>query len=169
MTEKPLQDYIVPFGRTCWGCGGENPHGLRIKSFREGGEVVCTWLPEPHHMAAPGVVNGGVIATLIDCHSAMAATDAAYRAEGRELGTAPRLVYFTASIHVNYLRPTPLEGPLTLRAHATEVAGRRVVVACSLFAAGVETANGETVFVRPREMDGAGPAPGAEAGGDPKK
>ena len=127
MSERPLQDYIEPFGKTCFGCGGENAHGFRIKSFREGGEVVCTWRPEPHHMAAPGVVNGGVLATLIDCHSAITATDAAYRAAGRELGSAPLMVYVTASLTVNYVRPTPLGGPLTLRAHAQEVAGRRGV------------------------------------------
>ncbi len=155
MTEKPLQDFVLPFGETCYGCGGRNPRGFRIKSFRAGEEVVCTWQPESHHMAGPGVVNGGVIATLLDCHSAAAATEAAYRAEGRELGTPPLMVYVTASLTVNYLRPTPLGGPLNLRARATEVAGRRVVVACSLFAEGVETANDKGVFVRLRE-EGAG-------------
>ena len=159
MTEKPLQDYIVPFGQTCYGCGGENPHGFRIKSFREGEEVVCTWQPQAHHIAAPGVVNGGVIATLIDCHSAMTATDAAYRAEGRALGSAPLMVYVTASLRVNYLQPTPLAGPLVLRARATEVAGRKITVTCSLLAGGRETANGGGTFVRLQEGKMPGSAP----------
>jgi acyl-coenzyme A thioesterase PaaI-like protein len=148
MSEKPLQQFVVPFGRTCYGCGSENERGFRIQSFLEGEEVVCTWRPEAHHIAGPGFINGGVIATLIDCHTGAAATAAGYRGEGREPGTAPQLTYVTASLHVNYLRPTPAGVPLTLRARAGEVQGRRVVVACSLFADGVETANGESVFVR---------------------
>lgn len=148
MTEKPLQDFVLPFGRTCFGCGSENPHGFRLQSFREGDEVVATWQPQPHHVAGPGVISGGVLATLMDCHTGATATEAAYRAEGRTIGEPPLLTLVTASLHVNYLRPTPLAGPLTLRARATAVEGRRVVVACTLWAEGQETANAEAVYVR---------------------
>jgi len=148
MTEKPLQEHVLPFGRTCYGCGSENPRGLRLQSFREGEEIVATWQPQPHHVSGPGVISGGGLATLMDCHTCAAATEAGYRAEGRAMGEPPLLTYVTASLHVNYLRPTPLAGPLTLRAHVTAMEGRRVVVACTLWAEGEETANAEAVYVR---------------------
>ena len=143
-----LQDRMLPFGRTCFGCGGENEHGLRIKSFVEGDEVVCDFDPEPWHIAAPGFINGGVVATLLDCHSAAAAVHAAYQAEGREVGSAPDLFYVTATLKVDYLRPTPSGKRLHLRASSTGVEGRKSNVVCSLLADGVETARAETVFVR---------------------
>ncbi len=143
-----FQDHLLPFGKSCFGCGQQNDHGLRIRSHWEGEEGVCHWTPQAWHMAGEGILCGGVIATLIDCHSACTATAAAYRAEGREIGSLPRLVYVTASLRVDYLRPTPLNGELELRARVKEIAGRRITIACSLSAAGTQTARSEAVFVR---------------------
>jgi acyl-coenzyme A thioesterase PaaI-like protein len=148
MSEDPFQARLRPFGQTCFGCGQDNPQGLRIRSFWEGEEAVCRWRPQPWHMAQPGIVNGGVIATLIDCHCASTASAAAYRAEGRPLGSEPALVYVTASLRVDYLKPTPMDAELELRARVRGEQGRRFTLDCSLFAAGQETARGEVVMVR---------------------
>ncbi len=148
---KPLQADLRPFGEVCFGCGQNNSHGLRIQSRWEGEEAVCDWAAEPHHMSAPGVLNGGVIATLIDCHCGSAAIAAAYRAEGRPLGSAPAIVMLTGSLTVEYLRPTPLDAPVRLRAKLTELTPRKAVLTCSLTSGGTETARGVVVMVRPRE------------------
>jgi acyl-coenzyme A thioesterase PaaI-like protein len=150
MAERPIQDFVEPFGRTCWGCGQQNAHGFRIRSFWRGEEAVCTWRPEPHHNAAPGVLNGGVIATLMDCHCACVAISAAYRAEGREMGSHPAIVMVTGSLHVDYLRPTPMDGAVELRARVKEITARKAVLTCALLAGGIETARGEVVMVRAR-------------------
>jgi acyl-coenzyme A thioesterase PaaI-like protein len=147
MQPPALQDHIRPFGQTCWGCGQANDHGLRIRSHWEGEEGVCRWTPEPHHVAGPGFLNGGIIATILDCHMAITATAHAYREAGRELGADPALVYVTASLRVDYLKPTPIAGPVELRARVTAQSARKITVACRLLSGGQETARGEAVFV----------------------
>jgi acyl-coenzyme A thioesterase PaaI-like protein len=148
MKREAIQDRWPEIGTQCWGCGRNNPHGLQIKSYWENDEVVCTWQPKGYHLAFPGVLNGGIIATLIDCHSLNTAVAAAYRAAGREMGSDPLLGYVTGSLHVNYLRPTPMEKPVTLRAHVKAMSDSKIIVACSLFADGKECATGEVVAVR---------------------
>lgn len=147
MESPVLQDQIRPFGQTCFGCGQENTHGLRIQSRWEGDEVVCRWAPQPWHVAGPGFLNGGVIATIMDCHMGVAATADAYREAGRPLGSDPQLVYVTATLRVDYLKPTPVDDPVELRARVTERSGRKHTVVCSLHAGGQETARAEAVFV----------------------
>ena len=150
-TPVPLQTYALPFGEVCYGCGANNSHGMRIQSFWEGDEAVCTWTPKEHHMAAPGLLNGGVIATLIDCHGACAAMAAVYKAEGRAPGSSPRIIMVTGSLHVDYLKPTPLAAPVKLRAWITAQTSRKVEVECSVSSGGVETARGRVVMVRKQE------------------
>jgi acyl-coenzyme A thioesterase PaaI-like protein len=147
---KPLQAYARPFGETCYGCGANNVRGLRIESHWDGDEAVCTWQPAEHHMSKPGILNGGVIATLMDCHCACAAIAAAYRAEGRGPGSAPDIVMVTGSLRVEYLKPTPLAGPVRLRARVAELTERKAVLECSLWAGELETARGQVVMIRPR-------------------
>jgi acyl-coenzyme A thioesterase PaaI-like protein len=133
----------------CWGCGQSNDHGLKIKSYWLGDEAVCTWEPEEYHAAGPqNVVNGGIIATLIDCHSACTAMAAAYQAEGREIGSEPHIWCATARLQVTYLRPTPLDGPISLRARVKEMGERKILVGCSVSAGGEECARGEVLAVR---------------------
>ena len=146
MKSPVLQDHILPFGQTCFGCGQGNDQGLRIQSRWEGEEGICRWTPQPWHHSAPGILAGGVIATLMDCHMGVTATVHAYRAAGRELGSAPPLLYVTANLHVDYLRPTPL-GAVELRARVTSREGRKLHMACSLFAGEQETARGTALFV----------------------
>jgi acyl-coenzyme A thioesterase PaaI-like protein len=146
--QRAIQDQFLR-NNYCWGCGRENDHGLKIKSYWLGEEAVCTWVPNPWHAAGPqNVVNGGIIATLIDCHSACTAMAAAYEAEGREIGSEPQIWCATASLQVTYLRPTPLGEPLCLRARVGEMGERKIHVTCSVCAGGQECARGEVVAVR---------------------
>jgi acyl-coenzyme A thioesterase PaaI-like protein len=133
----------------CYVCGPENPEGLQIKSYWHGDEAVCIYQPRPAFMAGPRhVLNGGVIATLIDCHSACTAIAALYKAEGRPIGSDPIIWCVTASMQVDYLRPTPIAAPVTLRARVESTEGKRTTVACSLSSGGIETARGRVVAVR---------------------
>ena len=148
MQEKAFQDYYPDYFSHCYGCGRLNPDGLQIKSHWEGEESVCQYQPRLYHTAIPGFVYGGLIASLIDCHSTGTAAAAAYRAEGREMDSDPPLRFLTASLHVNYLRPTPIEGPLQVRAKVKEIKGRKVVITSELIAGGEVCATGEVVAVQ---------------------
>jgi len=143
---KAIQD-AIPHNR-CWGCGTLNPRGLQIKSYPEGDETVCRFQPSPDHMAGPRhVLNGGIIATVIDCHTVCTAIAAAYRAAGREVGSEPHIWCVTASMKIDYLAPTPIEGPVELRARVRETRGRKHVVECTLSAGGRACARAEVVAV----------------------
>jgi len=146
--EPAFQDLYPDDVARCFGCGRLNPHGHRIRSFWDGEESVCSFTPEPYHTAIPGFVYGGLIASLIDCHSTGTAAAAAARAEGRALDSNPPFRYVTASLHVDYLRPTPLGPPLTVRGRVKEIRGRKVVVEATLSALGEVCARGEVVAVR---------------------
>ena len=142
MTKKAFQDYYSDHVSHCYGCGRLNEHGLKIKSYWDGDETVCTFHPMSYHIAIPGFVYGGLIASLIDCHSTGTAAAAAYRAEGREMGTAPELRYVTASLHVDYLKPTPIDALINLRSKVKEIKGRKVVVTTTLTVKGEICARG---------------------------
>ncbi len=148
MTSKAFQDYYPDDLSHCYGCGRLNPDGLQIKSRWEGEEAVCTYTPRPYHTAIPGYVYGGLIASLIDCHSTGTASAAAHREAGREMGTDPAMRFLTAALHVNYLKPTPIDVPLEVRATVKEVKGRKVVIVSRLLAAGQICATGEVVAVQ---------------------
>jgi acyl-coenzyme A thioesterase PaaI-like protein len=148
MTQKAFQDYYPDSLSYCYGCGRLNEHGLQIKSHWEGDETVCVFEPRPYHMAIPGYVYGGLIASLIDCHGTGTAAAAAYRAEGRAMDTEPPFRFVTASLHVDYLRPTPLGVPLEVRGRVKEIKGRKVVVTATLSAEGELCARGEVVAVQ---------------------
>ncbi|MEK7783862.1 MAG: PaaI family thioesterase [Chloroflexota bacterium] len=148
MTQKAFQDYYPDQLAHCYGCGRLNEHGLQIKSYWDGDESVCIFRPGPYHTAIPGYVYGGLIASLIDCHSTGTASAAAYRAQGREMDTDPPLRFLTASLHVDYVRPTPIDGLLEVRARVKEIKGRKVVITSTLSAGGEVCARGEVVTVQ---------------------
>jgi acyl-coenzyme A thioesterase PaaI-like protein len=147
MSGKAFQDYYPDEVSHCYGCGRLNEYGLQIKSYWDGEETLCIFHPRPYHMAVPGYVYGGLIASLIDCHGTATAAAAKYRAEGRAMDTDPPLRYVTASLHVDFLRPTPL-GPLEIRGTVKEIKGRKVVVGATLSAGGEVCARGEVVAVQ---------------------
>ena len=148
MTQKAFQEYYPDDLSHCYGCGTLNAHGLQIKSYWDGDESVCVYTPRPHHTAIPGIVYGGLIASIIDCHSTGTAAAAKYREENRAMGTMPPLRFVTASLHVDYLLPTPIDGPLEIRGKVKEVKGRRVIVEAQLIAGGKVCAKGEVVAVQ---------------------
>jgi len=158
MDQKAFQDYYPDELSYCYGCGRLNEHGLQIKTYWDGEETVSVFQPRPYHIAIPGYVYGGLIASLIDCHGTGTAAAAAYRAQGRAMDTEPELRFLTASLHVDYLRPTPLGVPLEVRAAVKEVKGRKVVVAATVSAEGEICARGEVVAVQMPEhlMPGGG-------------
>jgi acyl-coenzyme A thioesterase PaaI-like protein len=145
--ELAFQDYYPDDYAVCYGCGRLNEHGYQIKTHWEGEETVTRYLPQPHHTSVPGYVYGGMIASLIDCHSTGTAAAAGYRAEGRSMDSLPALRYVTASLHVDYLRPTPLGVPLEVRGRIKEISSRKVVVESTLSANGEVCARGEVVAV----------------------
>ena len=147
MDEQAFQDAFSE--NHCWGCGPLNPHGLQIKSYWSGDEAICTWQPQSYHSSGPQhILNGGIIAVLMDCHCVWTAVAAAYRAEGRAMTSEPLLYYATASLQVTYLRPTPIAGPVVARARITSMTERKTLLACSLSSGGEECARGELVAVR---------------------
>ncbi|GAB6270690.1 MAG: PaaI family thioesterase [Smithellaceae bacterium] len=148
MTKKAFQDYYPEDLSHCHGCGRLNEEGLQIKSYWDGEESVCIYTPKHYHTAIPGYVYGGLIASLIDCHSTGTAAAAKYKEENRDMDTLPPLRFVTASLHVDYLLPTPLGVPLEIRGKVKMIKGRRVVVESRLLAEGKICAQGEVVAVQ---------------------
>ena len=146
--QKAFQDYYPENVSHCYGCGRLNESGLQIKSYWDGDETVCTFTPRPYHIAIPGYVYGGLIASLIDCHGTGTASAAAYREAGRPMGSEPPFRFVTASLQVDYLRPTPMGVPLEIRGRVQEVKGRKVVVSATVTANGVVCARGQVVAVQ---------------------
>lgn len=149
--DQAFQDFYPDEVAHCYGCGRLNPAGLHVRSFWEGDEAVCRHDPGPHHMAVPGYVYGGFIASVIDCHGCGTAAAAMYRAQGRSMDSQPPLRFVTASLHVDYLRPTPLGVTLEVRARVKELTGRKVVVEETLLAAGEVCARGVVIAVQAPE------------------
>ena len=148
MTDKAFQDYYPDELSHCYGCGRLNAHGLQIKSYWDKDESIALFQPEEKHMAVPGFVYGGLIASLIDCHCTGTAAAAVYRKQGRAMDTDPAVRFVTASLHVDYLAPTPLASPLEIRGIVTEVSTKKVVVEARVLAEGKICATGKVVAVR---------------------
>ena len=148
MESRSFQDYYPDYLAHCHGCGRLNPAGHRIRSFWEGDESVCRFTPKPEHTSVPGYVYGGLLASLIDCHGTGTAAAAGYRAENRAMDTLPPLRYLTASLHVDYLKPTPLGVTLEVRGKVSEISGRKVTIDEWILANGVTTVKGRVVAVQ---------------------
>ena len=147
MTERlGLQERYAPHN-ACFGCGPANPKGLRIRSLETGddplGEVLCTFQPERHHEAFEGILNGGIIGTLLDCHSNWTASWHLMVLRG--LDRPPCTV--TADFHVRMKRPTPSGGPVAIRARVTQSEGDWVTVEAEIKTEGKVTATCTGRFV----------------------
>ncbi len=143
--EKSIQEIYSPDG-ICFGCGPKNEKGLRIRSFTDGDEFVAEWRAEPHHEALPGVLNGGIIGALLDCHSNWAA---AYHLM-KKAGADQAACTVTAEFHVKLFRPTPSDALITLKARVVESTENRAVVEAELIANGkiCDTCRGTFVAVK---------------------
>jgi len=151
--ERAFQDTYPDDLAWCYGCGRLNAEGLHLQTYWDGEETVATFTPRPYHIAIPGYVYGGLIASLIDCHATGTAAAATARARGIALDTDPSLRFVTASLRVEYLKPSPLGVPLEIRGRVSEMSGRKVVVTATVTAAGQVTARGEVISVQiPEEM-----------------
>jgi acyl-coenzyme A thioesterase PaaI-like protein len=143
---ESLQDTYAPDNR-CFGCGPANEKGLRIKSRDEGDEVVADWRPQPHHEAFEGILNGGIVGALLDCHSNWTA---AYHFMKKSGADSPPCTV-TADFHVKLTRPTPMDQALKLRAHVVDSTENRAVVDATLEANGKVTATCRGTFVAVKE------------------
>ena len=142
MSEQSVQERYAP-ENICFGCGPANPKGLRIRSFEEGDTLIADWMPEPHHQAFPGALNGGIVGALLDCHSNWCA--ALHLKKRRGSGELPSTV--TAEYSVKMMAPTPSTTSLRLRARVIESSDRKAVIEASLESEGRVTATCRGVFV----------------------
>ena len=110
-----FQDHYPENLSHCYGCGSQNPHGHQIKTEWECDETVTRFRPEPFHTSVPGFAYGGLIASLIDCHSTASAAAAMYHQEGRSMDSLPAFRFVTGSLHVDFLKPTPIDEELVIR------------------------------------------------------
>lgn len=159
-----LQDLAAPHC-VCYGCGSAHPRGLHIKSYwhADGMHVVATHTPDADFNGWPGLVYGGLIAMLVDCHSNWTAMAYHYRAEGRAPDSKPRIDCVTGNLGVKYLKPTPLGVPLRLRARVDGDVGLKTRVLCKVYAGDVLTALGDSIFVRVDTAQLAATALGGQA------
>jgi len=148
MNSKYVQDFYPEDFAQCYGCGRLNEFGHQIKTYWEGDETVTKFTPKPYHTALPGYVYGGLLASLIDCHGTGTAALAAFKNENRDVDTLPPFRFVTASLQVDYLKPTPIGIELEIRGKVIEIKGRKVVSEISLFANGIETVRGKVIAVQ---------------------
>jgi acyl-CoA thioesterase FadM len=142
--QTPMQDLIKVH---CYGCGALNERGLQIKSYWAGDEVVCAWRPRAEHIGHPGVLYGGLIAAVVDCHCIWTAAAYAYRRAGRAMEGRFDYAFVTAALRIDYRKPVPIEQAVELRARETEFSARKSVVRCSVTSRGVVCAEAEVVAV----------------------
>lgn len=150
-----FQDHYPENVAHCYGCGRLNKHGHQIRTEWDGDETVTRYAPRPYETSVPGFAYGGLVASLIDCHSTGTAAAAMYRKEGRDLNTLPAFRFVTGSLHVDYIKPTPIDGPIEIRGRVKEIKGRKVIVETWVLAGGIITARGEVVAVQMPESFGA--------------
>ncbi len=141
--DPSLQERYAP-SNACWGCGPANAEGLRIRSFAQGDEVVAEWMPRQKYEAFPGVLNGGIIGTLLDCHCNWTAAWHLMRANPKQ-DSPPCTV--TADYAIKLLRPTPTSGPVFLAAKVVESTKDRATVEGTLTAGGKVCATCRGTFV----------------------
>lgn len=144
---RAIQD-LLPENH-CYGCGPDNPEGMQIKSYFDGEESVCEYMPRPSQCAGPvQFLYGGTIASLIDCHSVCTAIAHQYRTENRDVGAGEHIWCVTGRLDVSYLAPTPIDRPVRLIATIVESAGRKTTLKCTLYSDGEPKAEGTVVAIR---------------------
>ncbi len=141
-----FQDHMPE--NVCFGCGIHNPDGLHIKSYWDGEEAVCNWESQEKFHGWANLLNGGIIATIIDCHCMCTAMAHSYKLEGRSLDSEPEYRYATGTLNIKYLKPTPNDKLLQLRATVIEVKGKKTVLECGLYSEGVKTVEAQAIAIR---------------------
>jgi acyl-coenzyme A thioesterase PaaI-like protein len=142
MSDACLQELYSPRGG-CFGCGPANPQGLHLRSFVQGPEIVASWQPQEKYQAFPGILNGGIIGTLLDCHSNWTAAWHLMQMAGL---SQPHCTV-TANYAVKLHRPTPLDAPVELVARIAESASDRATIEAVLTSGGRTCASCRGTFV----------------------
>jgi len=141
-----IQDTYPEDVAHCYGCGRLNDVGHQIKTRLEGDHTVTRFTPESYHTAIPGYTYGGIVASIIDCHSTGSAAIFAMQAAGKEVGSEEAPRFLTAHLEVDYLLPTPI-AEMVLVGRLVELKGRKVIVETELSVDGTVTARGSAVLV----------------------
>lgn len=144
--EKSLQEAYAPKS-ICFGCGPANDKGLRIRSFEENSEYLAEWKSEDHHEAFPGMLNGGIIGSLLDCHSNWTAAHFLMKKNGKD---APDCTV-TANYSIKLLRPTPSDALIHLKARVVESTDTSATVEAELIANDKVCATCKGLFVIVKE------------------
>lgn len=129
-----IQESLYPT-LTCFGCGHANPDGFHLRSYREGDTTVASFTPRPEHDNGFGFLNGGIISTVLDCHSAAVVMWEADR-RGWTADEGAPAPFITAGLEVRFVRPTPLGPPVSLRAEPVDLSEASIVVSAALVADG---------------------------------
>jgi acyl-coenzyme A thioesterase PaaI-like protein len=142
----PIQDQLGE--QPCWGCGPNSPSGLRIKSYWRGDHAVSNWQPERDHVGWPDILNGGILAAVVDCHCIATAIADASQLEAL-FSLSPRPIGFaTASLSIQYLSPVPIAAPVSLDARILDRQGRKTRVSCSVTSNTTLCATAEVLAIR---------------------
>jgi acyl-coenzyme A thioesterase PaaI-like protein len=145
---KAIQDDYPDDFAWCYGCGRLNEAGHHFRTGWHGEQTKTIYTPLPEHKAIPGFVYGGLIASLIDCHGTGSAALALHRKNGHEVGdeaVPPRFV--TASLKVDFIKPTPDGVPLIAMGRVTEIHPKKWKVDTEVFANDTMVARGEVIAV----------------------
>lgn len=149
MSKLSFQDYYNENFSYCYRCGKLNENGFKLKSYWEGEHTIAHFKPKPYHTGGyPGFVYGGLIAAILDCHGNGTAAAAAYKAENRGHDTLPNIRFVTASLNINFLKPTPMGKVLDLRGDILEVTNKKVIMKLSVSVEGNTTVEATMVAVR---------------------
>jgi acyl-coenzyme A thioesterase PaaI-like protein len=143
---KAFQTFYSDEFSHCYGCGTKNKLGNQLKTYWDGDNTISKFTPKPEHTALPGFVYGGLIASLIDCHSTGSGSAALYRHQKSKARIYPRCV--TASLKIEYLKPTPIDCTLELKGTIKEIKGRKAIIITDVIAKGEICAKGEVVVVQ---------------------
>jgi acyl-coenzyme A thioesterase PaaI-like protein len=147
MESEYFQDHIPH--NNCYGCGPANAQGLKLKSRWQGDAALAIFTPQPWHAAGPEqFLNGGIMATLVDCHCICTAIADCYRREQRVIGSEPNIWCVTASLKIDYLKPVSIDRSVMLRASIVDVSGKKTRLVCDLLSGEQECARGEVLAIR---------------------
>ena len=148
MQTGKLQEYFGEYGKACFGCGPENPHGIGLVTHQEGEEGV-TRLEVPTHLQGwPGILQGGIIAVLMDCTVTSLAYAKVCQAAGLPPGHPDTPLFVTVNFNIDYLKPTPVGRAIELRARVEEMTERKLTASCTVTLDGQKTAEGRAIMVQ---------------------
>lgn len=152
MNQPAFQDLFPEILSHCFGCGRNNEQGLQIKSYWDGDEAICTFTPKKYHAAGSGILAGGIVSTIMDCHCVSTAIAAFSKSEGRELGSKPFIPYAGGSMKIKFIKPISIRKPVVFRAKIEEVEGRKTILTCLVNSGKSKCCEGEVIAIQAPEI-----------------